>query len=175
MSIWPVSVLACESCGCPPDRRSYGSRGYCRRCLYYVERREAAKGWRFEEPSTYAKFTVTDALSRLEQEKFEAFRRGYLRGLQQELGYLVERERCRSGKLENLDLEYKFGELRKLAKSRTPQPRNASFLSTCFSVEEMAVIYTLLDEITEEATKCSDRMAIRYGYDAVHQLNLSKQ
>jgi len=173
MSQWPSSVTACASCGCEPERRRYGNRKFCYRCLYYIERRDAAQKWTYGQPDTYAAFKMDMNLSWLSPEKFEAFKRGYLRQIQRELGQLAARERHRRGELDNLDLEYKFDELRQLLDRKADQPMMASYLASHFTTPEMGVIYGLLDDIIEDVERNSDRRAVRAGYDSAHQLDIA--
>jgi len=121
-------------------------------------------------PDTYA-----DYLMGLSEERFDRFKRAYAEWVRRQLGGLEEAERCRVGNLEALDLEYKFGDVLRRLNRKASQPRNASFLARHFNKQEMAIIYSLLDDMMDASVRNSDQEGFHAGFEAVHRYNFAQQ
>jgi hypothetical protein len=108
--MWPIRYKHCANCGCGPERRAYGSRGYCARCFYQMKKIELAKK---------ATRPITSRGSPISNEQ-------YMRGAYARLSYFRVREEKRSGRspVDPLDIEHKFATVY-YALSFRPRPRNA--------------------------------------------------
>ncbi|MGA7673439.1 MAG: hypothetical protein WCA78_00155 [Rhizomicrobium sp.] len=115
-----------------------------------------------------------DYLMRLPREEFDIFKRAYLSWLEGALGTLRIREEHRRGPVTGLDLEGQLGAVVKLLNRKADAPRIASYLARYFSGDQMAVIYTLLDDLIDAGVRNSDVGGYKAGFDAVYKLQLRK-
>ncbi len=172
MPTWPKDVDECKNCGSSAERRSHGGRGYCFRCYYFIRRREVAEKWIYKDIQSLGRF-ISDPyatnLMRYSEEDFSEFKQTYVAWLKRQIRILKGREESRNGQLEALDLEYKFGEVLKLLNRKARWPQNASFLAHYFNKQQMAVIYSQLDNLIEMSVKNSDDEGFFAGFDAVHR------
>lgn len=177
MSDWPKGTENCQSCEASADRLRHGGRGLCHRCYYLVRRLEAAEKWAFNRRASFGTFlpsAYADYFMNLSEPEFDAYKAAYVRRIRHALARLKTREERRRGNVDALTLEYKFADILKLLKRKASAPRNASYLANHFGAEQRTVLYALLDDMIDATVKNSDAECFRAGFDAVHELQSSK-
>ncbi len=167
MSGWPRGIHQCKNCACEASINAHGGRGYCGRCYYimrYIEdvqrwdrgRRETLKRlpkngmFRPETGYRQSKSLITDNFS---DEQFERCRKEHIRQLTRRLTIYRNREEIRqlAMPVSALDLEGKFAEVMHLVRRRAAYPQHANYLSEHFDETQRRVLYSLLEEIIEQA------------------------
>ncbi len=103
--------------------------------------------------------------------EFALFKNAYLSWLIRQIGLLKVIEERRSGRLEALDLEYKFGDVLKLLDHKASWLPIATYLAHQFDKQQMAVIYSLLDDLIDASVLNFDRGGFGAGFDAVTEFH----
>ena len=174
MSSWPGDSEGCKSCGCSTSRRRHGGRGCCHRCYYFLRKREDAERWAFGDRQSLGKLISTahaDYVMYLSTnhtiKTFLVFKEAYISWINRKIERLKTTEECRNSEIDALVLERKFGEVLKLLNYKAEQESYASFLALHFDPRQMAIIFSLLDDIVELSVQNSDRAGFQFGADAV--------
>jgi hypothetical protein len=166
MSDWPPHVDACKNCTGDPGRYAHGSGEYCNRCYRLLKHVKEVQGWdrsRRETLKRIPKNGIVGSAGLINDhdtdEQFEICRQKNINQLRARLAILRRREEIRRHEVEvtGLDLEQKFGEILRLIRPKAVYqrkvsfPHYASYLADQFDEPHRRVIYSLLEEIIEQA------------------------
>jgi hypothetical protein len=143
--MWPKRYPHCANCGCGPERRAYGSRGYCGRCFYASSRIEWVKKYGRQNPKT-----PKDVLILSTDKKLKSGQKKFIRQANSRLRYYRAREEMRSGRLPvgPLDVERKLASVLR-ACSGVQFLQVANYVGKHTNQNERCVLYGLLDDLEE--------------------------
>ena len=131
MPAWPKRYESCANCKCSPDRRRYGSNGYCNRCDRLVRAIRDAKAWDPARPGTLRGIDQSWA----GHSKFETLKKNYIWRIEGRLSYLRAREMMRSGAMpvDPLAVEGKLARLLSFVRPKAKYPQHASYIALHFN------------------------------------------
>jgi|HubBroStandDraft_1064217.scaffolds.fasta_scaffold79265_4 hypothetical protein len=102
-------------------------------------------------------------------ETFLVFKNAYMSWISRKIQHLKTTEECRNGEIEALVLEGKFGEVLKFLNYKAKQAADANFLADHFDGRQMAIIFSLLDDMVELSVRNSDCEGFQFGANAVNR------
>jgi hypothetical protein len=177
-STWPDTCEACLNCNCQRARRNYGGQGYCQRCYYLACRLETANRWCFGEPKSLGQF-IPDPnaayLSRLSVAEFSEYKENYLSWMRKQLDELKIASDHRLGNLTPSGLAAKFNDVLKIMDRNAKLSIDETLLGRFFDNKQMAIIFSLLDDMIDASVRNSDRCGFTAGFEAVTRLKLAQQ
>jgi hypothetical protein len=121
-------------------------------------------------PDPYA-----DYLSRLSATEFTEYKKGYISWMEERLEALKEASNHRQGNLKPADLAHKFCDILKLLNRKAPSFIDKDILERSFDGRQMAVIFSLLDDMIDASVHNSDQGGFTAAFEAVNQLHIAQQ
>jgi hypothetical protein len=107
--------------------------------------------------------------------EFTEYKKGYISWMEERLEALKEASNHRQGNLKPADLAHKFCDILKLLNRKAPSFIDKDILERSFDGRQMAVIFSLLDDMIDASVHNSDQGGFTAAFEAVNQLHIAQQ